>query len=198
MKRIFTPPIKKSNYEGLFLNYLTSFNYYEERMIGLMNDIIALHGKEEWKAVTLTHELHGHIGIFSILGAKMGIRAMEFFNTGKKQLKVISHAGFRPPVSCMNDGLQASIGATVGNNLLTIEPQEMPLASANFIYSETEIRITLNETSVEELKESISKAPGLPSKENLAYWKFIEELSFRYWLEWERDKIFDVKLLSKS
>lgn len=32
---------------------------------------------QEWTAVLLTNELHRHLGMWNIVGAKMGIRAME-------------------------------------------------------------------------------------------------------------------------
>jgi formylmethanofuran dehydrogenase subunit E len=191
MKNLINPVIKgKAGFERLFLKYLTSFNSYNERVVDLMNEIISLHGKDEWKAVTLTHELHGHVGVYSIIGAKMGIFAMEHFNVGKKQLKVKSFAGFHPPISCMNDGLQASIGATVGNNLLMIEHGK-PEVRAKFSLANCQINVSLNERSLKELISALSKAPGAPDRENHAYWEYIEELSFQYWLEWRRDNIFN-------
>jgi formylmethanofuran dehydrogenase subunit E len=34
------------------------------------------------KGVCITDEFHGHLGVFSIVGAKMGIYAREFFGIG--------------------------------------------------------------------------------------------------------------------
>jgi pyrimidine-specific ribonucleoside hydrolase len=190
---MFNKDIKgKAGFERLFLKYLTSFKSYNHRMIAMMNEIIALHGRDEWKAVTLTHELHGHVGVYSIVGAKMGVYAMELFKVGKKQLKAKSFAGFTPPVSCMNDGIQASIGATVGNNLLEITHGKAEV-SADFAFGNRQINIRLNQSSLVDLSLALSKAPGAPVRDNHAYWEYVEELALRYWLNWSRSQIFDWK-----
>lgn len=44
--------------------------------------IIAEHGEEEWRACVLTSEIHRHLGIYSLVGAKMGLRAREVFGVG--------------------------------------------------------------------------------------------------------------------
>ena len=84
---------------------------------------IARWGKEEWRAVILTNEIHGHIGIYSTIGAKMGIYALELLSrlcNKAEELKVLSFAGSRPPISCFNDGLQISTGATLGHGAIEI------------------------------------------------------------------------------
>ena len=43
----------------------------------IMSDTIERFGKEEWYKVVLTNEIHGHLGIYSTLGAKMGCYAMS-------------------------------------------------------------------------------------------------------------------------
>ena len=61
--------------------------------------IIARHGLEEWNTIVLVHELHRHLGVFSVLGAKMGLRARELLGASLDDLRVESHAGLKPPVS---------------------------------------------------------------------------------------------------
>ena len=75
---------------------------------------------KEWKIVVLTNEFHEHMGIYSILGAKMGLRAREYFHLGIDELEILSFAGSTPPVSCLNDGLQVSTGATLGHGTITL------------------------------------------------------------------------------
>jgi pyrimidine-specific ribonucleoside hydrolase len=43
----------------------------------IIDSAIALYGYDEWKANVMTDEFHGHLGVFSIVGAKMGIRARD-------------------------------------------------------------------------------------------------------------------------
>ena len=60
---------------------LPSFNNFATHPSRLLPDvrdpaqlIQARHGLEEWKAAVLTSELHRHLGTYSIVGAKMGLR----------------------------------------------------------------------------------------------------------------------------
>ena len=55
--------------------------------------IIGRHGLEEWKATLLTNELHRHLGLWSIIGAKMGIRAREILGAPADAIDVVSFAG---------------------------------------------------------------------------------------------------------
>ena len=94
---------------------------------------IARWGKEEWRAVILTNEIHGHIGIYSTIGAKMGIYALELLSrlcNKAEELKVLSFAGSRPPVSCFHDGLQISTGATLGHGSIKIAKSAQRAESA--------------------------------------------------------------------
>ena len=86
----------------------------------LATQIIARHGLEEWKAAVLTSELHRHLGTYSIVGAKMGLRARERFNVALDELRVESRAGLKPPLSCVNDGLQVATGASLGRGTITV------------------------------------------------------------------------------
>ena len=50
-----------------------------------------------------------------------------------ENVKIISFAGNTPPISCMNDGLQVSTGATIGHGLITIEATAEAYPGAIFI-----------------------------------------------------------------
>ena len=88
--------------------YPTDPSLFNENVRPYVTKIIERHGVEEWKAVFLTNELHRHLGMWSIVGAKMGVRAREILGAPFDQLNIISFCGFKPPFSCVNDGLQVS------------------------------------------------------------------------------------------
>ena len=67
-------------------------------------------GHEEWAAVVLTHELHQHVGIMTVLGAKMAVRAREVLHAPMRAVKIVSESGPNPPLACLIDGLQAGPG----------------------------------------------------------------------------------------
>ena len=91
------------------------FNYDVRPII---DTVIALYGYEEWKANVMTDEFHGHLGVFSIVGAKMGIKARELFGVGPDMLEVTTYAGTKPPYSCLNDGIRSEYWCNFryGNN----------------------------------------------------------------------------------
>ena len=55
----------------------------------IMDTVISRYGYDEWKAAVMTDEFHGHLGVFSIVGAKMGILAREYFAVQPDELSVI-------------------------------------------------------------------------------------------------------------
>lgn len=88
---------------------------YDVRLI--MDSAITRYGIDEWKACVMTDEFHGHLGVYSIVGAKMGIYAREYFGIGTDLLEINTYAGSTTPFSCMNDGLQVSTGPHTSKNL---------------------------------------------------------------------------------
>ncbi|MCK5822702.1 MAG: nucleoside hydrolase [Bacteroidales bacterium] len=158
-----------------------------------MDTIIKKYGTEEWRACVLTDELHQHLGIYSTVGAKMGLKAREIFKVPIDQLQVISFAGNRPPIGCMNDGLQIGAGATLGHGVISIANDTIARPEAIFIYNGIKKRLTLKKEYTQQVRSDISK--GIVEYGNLTsgYWKLIRKLSIKYWLEWDRNKIFDVE-----
>lgn len=160
-----------------------------------VTEIINKYGPDEWTSAIIANELHRHLGVFAIIGVKMGIRAREYFNTGVDEFMVTSSAGSTPPLSCMNDGLQVSTGATPGHGLLTVR-NEAPLSpSAEFIYLNSKIRLTLRPEIAalisNELKE-INFVHGLDSD---IYWELVRKNSIKYWLNLDRHDIFIIEKL---
>ena len=48
-----------------------------------------------------------------------------------------------PPLSCMNDGIQVSTGATPGHGLLTVKNEPSPTPAVEFTYMNRKIKLTL-------------------------------------------------------
>lgn len=157
-----------------------------------MDEIINKYGKEEWRICVLTSEIHGHLGIYSVVGAKMGLKAREIFNVGIDRLRVISYAGNIPPVSCLNDGLQISTGATLGQGTISISKDPEIQPRAIFSYEDRRIELRLKEKYKDQIETDISE--GILSYGNLTsgYWKLIRKLALKYWVEWDRNEIFDL------
>ena len=172
---------------------------------------IARWGKEEWRAVILTNEIHGHIGIYSTIGAKMGIYALELLSrlcNKAEELKVLSFAGSRPPVSCFNDGLQISTGATLGHGAIEIakscaESKEHADARVEAIFrfraicgteaKEMQLRVWLKEELRQQIAGDIANAVKQYGH-TPDYWLQVRRLALDYWQQWNRSEIFETEM----
>ena len=164
----------------------------------IIDSAIARYGYDEWKANVMTDEFHGHLGVFSIVGAKMGIKARELFGVGADVIEVTTYAGTTPPYSCLNDGIQVSTGATLGMGTIHLATNGKTKPSAIFTYKNRSVRISLKKEYLEQvdadIKEGILKF-GLMDD---GYWKLIRHNALKYWLEWDRNKIFDIEEISRK
>lgn len=168
---------------------------YRSDITQVLHEIIEKFGKEEWKICVLTNEIHGHLGIYSIVGAKMGLKAREWFSVGVDQLTVVSYAGNTPPLSCLNDGLQISTGATLGQGTITVARDSTHQPKARFAFEGRTIELKLKEEYSKQVESDISR--GILRYGNLTsgYWKLIRNLGLKYWREWDRNDMFTVIVL---
>ncbi len=169
----------------------SEFYTYDVRQI--MDSAISRYGVDEWKACVITDEFHGHLGVFSIMGAKMGMRARDYFGIGTDLLNVLSFAGARPPYSCLNDGIQVSTGATLGQGTIKVHNDTITKPSAIFTYKGQSIKITLKDEYLASINAGIKKGIKLYGLADENYWTLIRQNALQYWLEWDRNKIFDVE-----
>jgi pyrimidine-specific ribonucleoside hydrolase len=166
---------------------------YDVRQI--MDSAITKYGLEEWKANVMTDEFHGHLGVFSIVGAKMGIKARELFNAVPDQLEVVTFAGTKPPYSCLNDGIQVSTGATLGMGTIRVATDSVLKPSAIFTYKGRSILITLKKEYLDKVDADINEGIVKFGLMDDGYWKLIRHNALKYWVEWDRDNIFDINEL---
>jgi inosine-uridine nucleoside N-ribohydrolase/formylmethanofuran dehydrogenase subunit E len=166
---------------------------YDVRQV--MDSAISRYGYDEWKANVMTDEFHGHLGVFSIVGAKMGIKARELFGVGPDLLEVISYAGTKPPYSCLNDGIQVSVGATLGMGTIQVSGDSITQPMADFTYKGRSIRIKLKAEYLEKVDADINEGIVKFGLMDDGYWKLIRRNALKYWVEWDRNKIFDIQEL---
>jgi formylmethanofuran dehydrogenase subunit E len=155
----------------------------------MVTAIIERYGEEEWKAALLTNELHHHLGIYSLVGVKMGIRAREVLQASLDDLRVESHAGLRPPVSCLTDGLQVSTGATLGHGTIQVAARRAE-PEAVFTRGDKRLRLSLRPEVRDRIRGDVAEAVRRHGDLTPEYFQAIRRLSLRYWLELDRRKIF--------
>jgi len=158
-----------------------------------VTQIIERYGMDEWSSGVLANELHRHLGVFAIIGVKMGIRAREYFDTGVDEFRVKSFAGSIPPVSCFNDGLQVSTGATPGHGLLTVINDQPVSPSAEFTYLNRKIRLTLKPEITGKITSELQEINFVYGLDSNTYWELVRKNSIKYWLSMDRHEIFEIE-----
>jgi pyrimidine-specific ribonucleoside hydrolase len=173
----------------------TDPSFYFDDLKPAVNEIIAKYGIDEWTSGVIANELHRHLGVFAIIGVKMGIRAREYFNTGVDEFSLTSFAGSTPPLSCMNDGLQVSTGATPGHGLLTVRNDTSAVASAEFTYMNHKIRLTLKPDIAEKISSELSEINFIYGLDSNIYWELVRKNTIKYWRDMDRHEIFRIELI---
>jgi len=168
-------------------------SFYFDDLSGSVTEIIDKYGPDEWNSGIIANELHRHLGTFAILGVKMGIRAREYFDTGVDEFQAISFAGSVPPVSCFNDGLQVSTGATPGHGLLTVISDSVARPSAEFKYMNRTIRLTLNPEITKKISSELKEINFIYGLDSNTYWELVRKNTIKYWLSMDRHEIFEIE-----
>lgn len=157
-----------------------------------VDEIIGRHGLEEWKSAVLTHEIHRHLGIYSIIGVKMGILAREILQADLDELIVESYAGYEPPISCMSDGLQVSTGASLGRGSIFVKKRLIYEPAAIFRKGDKKIKLVLKKSFQDQIDGLIFSLDAEFTSGTHEYFERIRNISINYWLELGRMYIFEV------
>src|SRR5690606_34340885 len=176
----------------VFSHFPIESHLYKKEYADLLENIYEKYGFEEWKAVVLTNEIHGHTGIYSIIGAKMGIRACEYFNVGVNNIYVTTYVGSLPPLSCFNDGVQISTGATIGQGLIRISDTVYATPTVAFTCNNKTVYMSIREDVAQKIRDDIAFGVKNYGLESLKYWDYIEELALVYWRDFDKRDIFNI------
>jgi pyrimidine-specific ribonucleoside hydrolase len=168
-------------------------SFYFDDIKGSVTNIIDKYGMDEWSSGVLANELHRHLGVFAIIGVKMGIRAREYFDTGVDEFSTTSFAGSVPPLSCFNDGLQVSTGSTPGHGLLTVINDPPASPSAIFTYMNRKIRLTLKPEITDRITSELKEINFVYGLDSNTYWELVRKNSIKYWLNLDRHEIFKIE-----
>lgn len=185
---------KTVNRNQVFKDIPSDTSYYFADIQEYIPEIITRHGKEEFEAGVLTNELHRHLGIYAIIGVKMGIRAREYFHTGVDEMNVVSYAGSVTPVSCMNDGLQVSTGATAGHGLLKVI-NDNGVPEATFTYMDRTINLKLKDDISSEMRNELKEINFIYGLDSNIYWELVRQRAILYWKNLDRHQIFEITIL---
>lgn len=172
-----------------FREFPTNPALFNDELKPYVSKIVRKHGLEEWKAVVLTNELHHHMGLWSIIGAKMGIRAREVLAAPFDNINVVSSVGTKPPYSCLNDGLQVSTGASLGRGTIKVTDTQRP--SVDFSSNGKKLTMMVKQEVVQEIEKIIKECSDKYVFQSQRYFRELDKVSVYYWLNWDRSIIFD-------
>ncbi len=179
----------------VFRNFPVDPGMYAEDVAPYVVQMISRYGEEEFRLGVLTNELHGHLGIYAIIGTKMGLKAREYLGAGLDHIKLVSYAGQKPPLSCMIDGLQVSTGATMGHGLIRVSDSPDFLPQADFMYQGKTIRIKLKDEYWNQIKNDISGIIREVGPNSPEYWLRVRQQAIYYWRQLDRNEIFEIREL---
>jgi inosine-uridine nucleoside N-ribohydrolase/formylmethanofuran dehydrogenase subunit E len=174
----------------------TDTSFYFKDVQPAVTEIIDKYGVDEWTSGVIANELHRHLGVFAIIGVKMGIRAREFFCSGVDEFNVTSFAGSVPPMSCMNDGVQVSTGATPGHGLLTVINDPVTQPAAEFRYLNHKIKITLKPEIAAKISSELKEINFVYGLDSDIYWELVRKNSIKYWRNLDRHEIFVIEVIN--
>jgi len=171
--------------------------HFQDDIAPWVDRIVARHGREEWRCVVLTHELHGHMGVLNVLGAKMGLRARELLKSPREGLHVVSFAGLTPPLSCFNDGLQVATGATLGRGTIHVETAS-PRPGARIWSEAAECDLTVRPEIMKRITQDIDSLSARLGFGSAPYFAAVRVLSMQYWFEMDRAAIFEEAVVPRT
>lgn len=154
--------------------------------------IVAANGEDEWFAELLLNELHQHLGAYSILGVKMGLRAAELLNAPRHGMAVVSHAPATQPESCFDDGLLAATGSTPGRGLFRQEPGPPGSIQASFTYNRRRVTLRLQDAYRDQIQGRIGDLLGQYSLADQGYWDGVRAFGLEIWQNWHRLDLFEL------
>ena len=159
----------------------------------IAEQIIQKYGYTEYKLVLLTSEMHSHLGIYSIIGAKMGLRILEYLHIGLDEVTIVSNAGAEPPLSCLNDGLQIGAGTTLGYGAITISTDKEVSPSVVVNYNGRQLLFKVKDDVKREIAADVMDLVQKHGLDSDVYWSEIRRLAIeKYWKEKSRFEIFEV------
>jgi len=154
--------------------------------------IIDKNGPDEWFAQLIMNEFHDHLGAYSIIGVKMGLRAAELLNAPPHSLKVASHVKPGPPLSCLNDGVIVATGSTPGRNLYFQGSIDEGLARVSFSYNGKTVTLTLKSEYQQQVRQHIENLLKEYTLDDPEYWDGVRRKGLDIWENWHRLDLFAI------
>ncbi len=187
--------IPYGDHNTLFRHFPTDVTLYRDDVAPIIRRAIDYYGSDEWRAMVLTMELHGHMGLYALIGVKMGCHALKRLEVMRGNLTVRSLAGLQPPISCLNDGLQVATGATLGHGAIEAEATQSPQLAAIFRSGNRALKLALRHDVTMLITDEVKDLVKECGNDTPEYWAAIRALAIERWVRFDRRSIFEVSEL---
>jgi len=121
----------------------------------------------------------------------MGQRARELFNGALAELRVESHPGLKPPLSCVKDGLQVATAASLGRGTIAVATNGPPACEAVFRYGEARLRLRLKPEFAKLIAADMAALEKCYGGTTPEYYQSVRGLSLKHWLNFDRTTMFE-------
>ncbi|QNN20769.1 hypothetical protein HED60_00300 [Planctomycetales bacterium ZRK34] len=159
----------------------------------LRDQIVRQHGIDEWSRQLVMNELHDHLGAYSVIGVKMGLRAMELLNAGPHDARVITHVKPGPPTSCINDGVIVATGATPGRAMFEQGDVIADEVAIEFVCNGRRLVLSLKPEYRQIIRRRIGALVKRYGLEDDEYWVQVRRFGLEIWSQWDRVQLFDAR-----
>ena len=139
--------------------YLIPEAIYHSSFISEKNMLMKVEGPKNriWSIELLegAKEFHGHGGPFMVIGLRMGLSSLKRLDArGWFDLRCRVFLKWRPPDSCVIDGIQYSTGCTMGKH--NIEVEERDGITAEFTKAEKSMRFVLAQDVLDKIRKTLA------------------------------------------
>lgn len=178
--------------KGVIINDFPKSGTVANDVAKIVDQIILAHGNVEYRLVLIASEMHSHLGIYSIIGVKMGLRILEYLHVGLDEIQIESYAGIKPPLSCLNDGIQIGAGTTIGYGAIVVNDEHLA-PDVRVYYNGHQYIFRLKDSVKKEIEEDVNELVRKYGSDSDVYWSEIRKLSIqKYWLGKSRYDIFEI------
>lgn len=108
-------------------------------------------------------------------------------------MRVVSLAGFDPPFSCINDGVQVSTGASLGRGTISVAQFKEP--EVLFCYKDKRLLMKVKPEIGKEIGRVIKEYSEKYVFQSPRYFQELDKLAVEYWLKWARKAVFQEILI---
>ncbi|AQQ72190.1 Pyrimidine-specific ribonucleoside hydrolase RihA [Limihaloglobus sulfuriphilus] len=157
-----------------------------------ITDMVEKNGQTEFFSQMIMNELHDHLGAYSVIGVKMGLRAMELLNSPPHSMKVTTHAPDTQPASCIKDGIIVATGCTPGRALFFQGQVDEKRIKTSFEYNGREVTLVLKSEYTDKIRRTIQDILKTYTLEDHEYWENVREFGLDIWENWHRLDLFEM------